>query len=76
MLYKIIVVLAVALVAGCSPTVQTSSNQQGPKESTGAISGMIIGGALANDMAGDSRNKTRSHRSRLQVEIPAEAIQA
>ena len=29
----------------------------GPKESTGAISGMIIGGALANDMAGESKNK-------------------
>ena len=46
------------LITGCSPTVQTSSTQQGPKESAGAISGMIIGGALANDMAGDSRNKS------------------
>ena len=58
MFYKIIVVLAIALIAGCSPTVQTSSNQQGPKESAGALSGMVIGGALANDMAGDSRNKS------------------
>ena len=44
MFYKIIVVLAVSLLVGCSPTVQTSSTQQGPKESTGALSGMIIGG--------------------------------
>ena len=46
MFYKIIVVLAIALIAGCSPTVQTSSNQQGPKESAGALSGMVIGGAI------------------------------
>jgi hypothetical protein len=33
-------------------------SKQGPKESVGALSGMVIGGALANDMAGDSRNKS------------------
>ena len=56
---KIFSLLIIAiLITGCSPTVQTSSTQQGPKESAGAISGMIIGGALANDMAGDSRNKS------------------
>ena len=45
------------LISGCAANVQTSSTQQGPKESTGALSGMIIGGALANDMAGESKNK-------------------
>ena len=46
------------VLAGCASNVQTSSTQQGPKESAGAISGMIIGGALANDMAGNSKNKS------------------
>ena len=55
---KLSLLIIVILITGCSPTVQTSSTQQGPKESAGAISGMIIGGALANDMAGDSRNKS------------------
>ena len=48
----------VVLISGCAANVQTNSTQQGPKESAGAISGMIIGGALANDMAGNSRNKS------------------
>ena len=46
------------LLSGCAANVQTNSTQQGPKESAGAISGMIIGGALANDMAGSSKNKS------------------
>ena len=55
---KIIYFLVLAFfISGCAANVQTSSTQQGPKESTGAISGMIIGGALANDMAGESKNK-------------------
>ena len=48
----------VILLSGCAANVQTNSTQQGPKESAGAISGMIIGGALANDMAGSSKNKS------------------
>ena len=48
----------VILLSGCAANVQTNSTQQGPKESVGALSGMVIGGALANDMAGDSRNKS------------------
>ena len=48
----------VVLLSACAANVQTSSSQQGPKESVGALSGMVIGGALANDMAGDSRNKS------------------
>ena len=46
------------LLSGCAANVQTNSTQQDPKESAGAISGMIIGGALANDMAGSSKNKS------------------
>ena len=48
----------VVLLSACAANVQTSSSQQGPKESVGALSGMVIGGALANDMAGDSKNKS------------------
>ena len=54
---KLSLLIIAVLITGCAPTVQTTSSSQGPKESTGAISGMIIGGALANDMAGESRNK-------------------
>ena len=54
---KISLLIMAVLISGCAANVQTSSTQQGPKESTGAISGMIIGGALANDMAGESKNK-------------------
>jgi len=49
---KISLLIMAVFISGCAANVQTSSTQQGPKESTGAISGMIIGGALANDMAG------------------------
>ena len=48
----------VVLLSACAANVQTSSSQQGPKESVGALSGMVIGGALANDIAGDSSNKS------------------
>ena len=44
-------------ISGCAANVQTSSTSNA-KESVGALSGMVIGGALANDMAGDSRNKS------------------
>ena len=54
---KLSIAVLAFVVSGCAANVQTSSSQQGPKESTGALSGMIIGGALANDMAGESKNK-------------------
>jgi len=55
---KFSVLTLLVLLSACAANVQTSSSQQGPKESVGALSGMVIGGALANDMAGDSRNKS------------------
>ena len=55
---KSILFTLVVLLSACAANVQTSSSQQGPKESVGALSGMVIGGALANDMAGDSKNKS------------------
>ena len=55
---KIYFLVLAFFISGCAANVQTSSTQQGPKESVGALSGMVIGGALANDMAGDSRNKS------------------
>ena len=55
---KFILLSLVVVLSACAANVQTSSSQQGPKESVGALSGMVIGGALANDMAGDSRNKS------------------
>ena len=57
MVYKIIAGLLVIVSSACAPTVQTSSSSSGPKQTAGTLSGMVIGGALANDMAGDSKNK-------------------
>ena len=45
------------LFTACAPNVDISSEQPGQKQKIGTLSGMIIGGALANDMAGDSKNK-------------------
>ena len=55
---KINLLILAIFMSGCAANVQTSSSNQGPKESVAALSGMVIGGALANDMAGDSRNKS------------------
>ena len=38
-------------------TNSTSPGDPGPKEQIGAITGMIVGGALANDMAEGSKNE-------------------
>ena len=43
------------LVTACAPNVEISSEQPGQKQTIGTLSGMIIGGALANDMAGKSK---------------------
>jgi surface antigen len=45
------------IAVACAPVMETSSTNQGPKQTAGTLSGMVIGGALANDMAGDSKNK-------------------
>ncbi len=45
------------LVTACAPNVEISSEQPGQKQTIGTLSGMIIGGALANDMAEGSKNK-------------------
>ena len=49
---KINLLILAIFMSGCAANVQTSSSNQGPKESVAALSGMVIGGALANDMAG------------------------
>ena len=56
MKYSIIFAL-ITVVTACSPTIQTSSDTPGQKQKIGTLSGMIIGGALANDMADGSKNK-------------------
>ena len=44
------------LLSACSPTVEIA-DQPGQKQTIGTLSGMVIGGALANDMADGSKNK-------------------
>ena len=55
--HRIAALLFFTLLTACAPTVETSSVSSGPKQTAGTLSGMVIGGALANDMAGDSKNK-------------------
>ena len=52
----ILIVPSFFLIA-CAPNVEISSEQPGQKQTIGTLSGMVIGGALANDMADGSRNK-------------------
>jgi surface antigen len=54
---KTLIIPILPLIVACAPTSEISSTNQGPKQTAGTISGMVIGGALANDMAGDSKNK-------------------
>ena len=54
---KTLIIPSLLLIVACAPTTEISSANQGPKETAGALSGMVIGGALANDMAGESKNK-------------------
>jgi len=46
------------MLASCGPTTSLPPGEEpGPKQQIGAITGMIIGGALANDMAEGSKNE-------------------
>ena len=53
---KLFLAIPCVTVLACAPTVETSG-PSGPKQSLGTLSGMVIGGALANDMADGSKNK-------------------
>ena len=54
---KLILAIPCISVLACAPNVDTSSTGAGPKQTIGTLSGMVIGGALANDMADGSKNK-------------------
>ena len=54
---KLFVILTSISLSACAPNVDVSSTQSGPKQTAGTLSGMVIGGALANDMAAESKNK-------------------
>ena len=54
---KTFILPSLLVIVACAPTSEISSANQGPKQTAGTLSGMVIGGALANDMAGDSKNK-------------------
>jgi surface antigen len=46
------------LLSACNvSTTSTTAGDPGPKEQIGAISGMIVGGAIANDIAEGSKNE-------------------
>jgi len=57
MFKKFMLFFPVVLLFACAPNVEISSDKPGQKQKIGTLSGMIIGGALANDMAEGSKNK-------------------
>lgn len=55
---KYISVMICILTTACAPTTQQNiSSNTGPKQQIGALTGMIAGGAIANDLAHSSKNK-------------------
>ena len=54
---KLFLAIPCLTALACAPNVETASTQSGAKQAFGTLSGMVIGGALANDMADGSKNK-------------------
>ena len=54
----LVISLSALLLSACNvSTTSTTSSDTGSKEQIGAITGMIVGGAIANDMAEGSKNE-------------------
>jgi surface antigen len=53
---KIFAILSCILSTSCTLT-STSSSEQGPKQALGTVTGMVIGGKIANDLAEGSSKK-------------------
>ena len=54
----LVISLSALLLSACNvSTTSTTSGDPGPKEQIGAISGMIVGGAIANDIAEGGKNE-------------------
>ena len=50
--------ITLLMLVSCGPTTSLSPVEEpGPKQQIGAITGMIVGGSLANDMAEGSKNE-------------------
>jgi surface antigen len=50
-------ILLTALISSCTLT-STTPSEQGPKQSAGTITGMVLGGKIARDLAEDSSKKS------------------
>ena len=48
-----IVILFTGLISSCTLT-STAPSEQGPKQAVGTITGMLLGGKIANDLTEDS----------------------
>jgi surface antigen len=48
-----VVILFTGVMSSCTLT-STSSSEQGPKQAVGTITGMVLGGKIANDLTEDS----------------------
>ena len=55
---RYLIVGSMIVLSACNVSTNSASpGEPGPKEQIGAITGMIVGGALANDMAEGSKNE-------------------
>ena len=50
------IILALLTLTSCTLT-NTNPNEQGPKQAVGTVTGMVLGGKVANDFAEGSRNE-------------------
>ena len=55
---RVLLAGSMIVLSACNvSTTSTTSGDPGPKEQIGAITGMVVGGAIANDMAEGSKNE-------------------
>ena len=52
---KLLLIFSISLLIGCEP--QSYDDSQGPKETIGTITGAIVGGSVAHDLAEGNKNQ-------------------
>ena len=56
-----LVILCLGTISSCTLT-STSPSEQGPKQAFGTVTGMVLGGKIANDLTQDSsKNNLWTH---------------
>ena len=55
---KILFISVATLIFSSCTLTSTTSDQQGPKQGIGTVTGMVLGGKIANDLAKGSKNES------------------